>query len=155
MADLGLADVLSLAQTIGIVGTMIITLYFSTRITKSLAVDVETRVLNDLDEKIHGFAEIMLDRPQMLKVIYNQPSTFTQEVVVSYYVMFICSHVYHMRQRKVLRDNEWAGWLQWMKNAFQFGTMEKDWRELEMGRWFDPAFRNFVDNEMISSQAKA
>ena len=48
---LGFADTLSLAQTIGIVGTMILTLYFSKRQIQSLSMDVETKVLNDLGGK--------------------------------------------------------------------------------------------------------
>jgi len=32
------------------------------------------------------------------------------------------AYLYAMRQRKVLDDNEWAGWLQWMKYAFHRGT---------------------------------
>lgn len=53
MFELGFSDVLSMAQTIGIVGTMIMTLYFSRRQIQSLSLDVETKVLNDLGEKIH------------------------------------------------------------------------------------------------------
>ncbi|HYT43627.1 MAG TPA: hypothetical protein VEP90_14910 [Methylomirabilota bacterium] len=35
---------------------------------------------------------------------------------------FYQKHIFTMRQRKVLDDNEWAGWLQWLKNAFHRGT---------------------------------
>ena len=48
---LGFADTLSLAQTIGIVGTKVLTLYFSKRQIQSLSMDVETKVLNDLGGK--------------------------------------------------------------------------------------------------------
>ena len=51
MVELGFAEVLSLAQTIGIVGTMVFTLYFSKRQIQSLSIDTQTRVLNDLDKK--------------------------------------------------------------------------------------------------------
>ena len=51
MVELGFAEVLSLAQTIGIVGTMVLTLYFSKRQIQSLSIDTQTRVLNDLDKK--------------------------------------------------------------------------------------------------------
>jgi hypothetical protein len=45
----GFPDMVSLAQTIEIVGTMILTLYFSKKQIQSLPIDQETRVLNDLE----------------------------------------------------------------------------------------------------------
>ena len=53
---LGFSDMLSLAQTIGIVGTMVLTLYFSKKQIQSLSIDQQTRVLNDLDEKFHNIS---------------------------------------------------------------------------------------------------
>jgi hypothetical protein len=50
MDEFGFGDVLSLVQTIGMVGTMILTLYFSKRQIQSLSIDQQTRVLNDSDE---------------------------------------------------------------------------------------------------------
>jgi hypothetical protein len=49
---IGFSDMLSLAQTFGIVGTMVLTLYFSRQI-QSLSIDQETSVLNDF-EKFHS-----------------------------------------------------------------------------------------------------
>ncbi|HET7283164.1 MAG TPA: hypothetical protein VFI70_00625 [Nitrososphaeraceae archaeon] len=63
MVELGFSDMLSVAQTIGIVGTMVLTLYVSKRQIQSLSVDVESRVLNDLDEKIHRMGEMIIERP--------------------------------------------------------------------------------------------
>jgi hypothetical protein len=50
MVELGFGDVLSLAQTIGIIDTMVLTLYFSKRQIQSMSIDQQTKVLNDLDE---------------------------------------------------------------------------------------------------------
>ena len=66
---LGFPDMLSLVQTIGIVGTMVLTLYFSKKQIQSLSVDQQTRVLNDLDEKIRKMAEIIIEKPSMQKII--------------------------------------------------------------------------------------
>ncbi len=60
---------LSLAQTFGIVGTLILTLYFSKRQIQSLSIDQQSRVLNDLDEKIHKTTELMLERPSLYRVM--------------------------------------------------------------------------------------
>jgi hypothetical protein len=62
MSELGLSEVLTIAQTIGIVGTMILTLYFSKRQIQSLSLDVETKVLNDLGEKVHKMGEMIIER---------------------------------------------------------------------------------------------
>ena len=70
--SIGFSDMLSLAQTIGIVGTMILTLYFSKRQLHSLSIDQQTRVLNDLDEKMHKMAELVIERPTIQKVIDKQ-----------------------------------------------------------------------------------
>ena len=50
-ANLDFSDSLSLAQTIAIIATLLMTLYFSRRQLNSLTLDIETRVLNDLDGK--------------------------------------------------------------------------------------------------------
>jgi hypothetical protein len=68
MVELGFADTLSLAQTIGIVGTMVLTLYFSKRQIQSLSIDQQTRVLNDLDEKFHKKAEPAKEAPSIQKI---------------------------------------------------------------------------------------
>jgi hypothetical protein len=78
---------------------------------RNLSVDIETKVLNDLDEKIHGMAEMMVHRPELIKLL-NKNQSFgdqTRELVFAYYILYVCSHAFHMRQRRVLSDNEWAG----------------------------------------------
>jgi hypothetical protein len=72
VVGIGFPDMLSMAQTIGIVGTMILTLYFSKRQIQSLSIDQQTRVLNDLDEKFHKMAELIMEDPSIGKVIDNQ-----------------------------------------------------------------------------------
>ena len=52
---IGFSDMLSIAQTIGIVGTMALTLIFSRKQLQSLSIHDQTRVFNDLDEKVADF----------------------------------------------------------------------------------------------------
>jgi hypothetical protein len=119
---IGFSDMLSIAQTIGLVGTMVLTLIFSKKQIQSLSIDQQTRGLNDLDEKVRKMAEIIIEKPTMQKVIYKleKPS---EELAFGYYILFICSHAYAMRQRNVLNDEEWTGWVHWMKNRFKYGTI--------------------------------
>ena len=57
MVTEGFSDILSLAQTVGIVGTMVLTLYFSKKQVQSLSIDTQTRGLNDLGEKFLKIVE--------------------------------------------------------------------------------------------------
>ena len=152
MVELGFADWLTLAQTVGIIGTMLMTLYFSKRQIQGITVDVETRVLNDLDEKRYRISELLIEKPEMISVVAD-PTSFGSkpEHVIAYMVAMVCAHAYHMRERKIISDNEWLGWLQWIKNDFAQGTLRRDWVELKLGQWFDPTFRDFIDNEIIAS----
>ena len=119
---------------------------------RNLSVDIETKVLNDLDEKIHGMADTLVRRPELIKILYKNQSSGNQtpELVFAYYILYMCSYAFHMRQRKVLSDNEWAGWLRWIKTAFDEGTIREYWeKSIEPEKWFDPAFQNFIDNDII------
>jgi hypothetical protein len=70
--------------------------------------------------------------------------------VFAYYILYMCAHAFHMRQRKVLSDNEWSGWLRWMRSAFEEGMIREHWEtSIEPEKWFDPAFQDFIDNEII------
>jgi hypothetical protein len=150
MAELPVSELISLAEAVGIIGTLFVIFFFSRKEMRSLSVDIETKVLNDLDEKIHGMAEMLVHRPELVKLLNKNQPNQTSELVFAYYVLYMCSHAFHMRQRKVLSDNEWAGWLRWMKTAFEEGTIREYWEKgIEPEKWFDPAFQDFIDKEII------
>jgi hypothetical protein len=151
MAELPVSELISLAEALGIIGTLFVIFFFSRKEMRNLSVDIETKVLNDLDEKIHGAAEMMVHRPELVKLLNkNQQPNQTRELVFAYYILYMCSHAFHMRQRKVLSDNEWAGWLRWMKTAFNEGTIREYWeKSIEPEKWYDPAFQDFIDKEII------
>lgn len=67
-----------------------------------------------------------MEDPSIGKVIDNQVPS--RELAFSFYILWICSHTHAMRQREVLDDNEWAGWLQWMRNCFRKGTIKETWK---------------------------
>src|SRR5437667_10548362 len=141
MVLIGFSDTLSLAQSIGIVEI------------RAPSSDQETRVLNDLDEKFHNMAMLAMEDPSIIQVIdtrdYVNKNPNKREVAFAFYILWMCAHAYAMRQRKVLDDNEWSGWLQWMRNCFQRGTLGSIWKQIESDRWFNPAFQNFVKAEIV------
>src|ERR671912_2596868 len=120
MVEVGIAEYFGTGEALGIIGTMFVVLYFSRKHMQRLTEDVQTKVLNDLDEKVRKMAEIIIEKPSLQKVLYklDKPS---EELAFAFYILFISSHAYSMRQRNVLKDDEWAGWLQWMKNCFKYG----------------------------------
>jgi len=72
------------------------------------------------------------------------------ELVCAYYILYMCAHAFHMCQSQVLSDNEWAGWLQWMKTAFAEGEILDYWKKyVQPEKWFDPAFIAFINKEVI------
>ena len=150
MVELSFSDLISLGQTVAIIATLFVIFYFSRKGVQSVLVDIETKVLNDLDEKLHGMAEMLVHSPQLVKVLNNSQSSISLELVFAYYVLYACAHAFHMRQRKVLSDNEWTGWLRWMKSAFEGGTIREYWvKNIQPEKWFDPEFQEFIDTEII------
>ena len=150
MAELPVSELISLAEAAGIVATLFVIFFYSRRETRHLSVDIETKVLNGSDEKLHSAVEMLVRKPELIKVINSDGSGRTVEQAFAYYILFMCAHAFHMRQRKVLSDNEWTGWLRWMSSAFEKGTIRQHWEKgVEPEKWFDPAFQDFIDNEII------
>ncbi|MFL6403979.1 MAG: hypothetical protein ACJ71M_10935 [Nitrososphaeraceae archaeon] len=58
-----------------------------------------------------------MEDPSIQGVIDSEVK-LSREESYSFYILWICSHVYAMRKRKVLDDIEWAGWSQWMRHIF-------------------------------------
>jgi hypothetical protein len=52
MAELALVDYFVMGEAIGIVATLFVSFYFSRKQMQKLSIDIETKVLSDLDEKI-------------------------------------------------------------------------------------------------------
>jgi hypothetical protein len=93
--------------------------------------------------------EIIMSDPSVSKVIdeHGNPS---RELAFAFYVLWMCAHAYAMRQRKVLDDNEWAGWMQFLKNCFRRGIIGDIWKQIESDQWFNPAFQKFINTEIVT-----
>src|SRR2546426_6196270 len=128
--DVAISDTLSIAQTVGIIGTLLIALFLSKREVRDLSIDIETKVLSDLDEKMHRLEEHLLERPELARVINNVRS-LSPEAVYAFDVLNVFSHAYDMRERKVLNENEWSGWVHWMCNCFRLGTIKEHWKRFQ------------------------
>ncbi len=150
MSEIGLVEIFSMAEAVALIGTLFVIVYFSRKQAQSLSVDIETKVLNDLAERMHTQVEILIGRPQLTKVLSKVDSE-SPELAYAYDILFKFAHAFHMRQRKVLNDNEWTGWVRWYKSAFKQGTLMEIWQKtIEMEKWFDPAFHDFINREIVS-----
>src|SRR5438874_12505040 len=150
MAELGIAEYFGMAEALGIIATLFVVLYFSRKQMQKLSVDIETKVLSDLDEKIHDLTKIAVEKPQLIKIVSNVESDVSEEIAFTYHLLHTFAHVYHMRQRKVVSDNEWTGWLRMMRSCFEQGKIRVYWEsDLELENWFDPAFQDFIDHEIV------
>jgi hypothetical protein len=49
--------------------TLFVILYFSRKQIQSLSVDIEIKILSDLDERIHEIIHIGIERPELIRVI--------------------------------------------------------------------------------------
>ena len=148
--DVGISDMLSITQTAGIVGTLLIALFLSRREVRDLSIDIETKVLSDLDEKVHRLEEHLLERPELARVINNVRS-LSPERIYAFDVLNVFSHAYDMHERKVLNDNEWFGWVQWMRNCFRIGTIKEHWKQIQESQWYDPFFEDFINKKVIAN----
>jgi hypothetical protein len=74
MVEIGIVEIIGLGAPLGIIGTMFIVLYFSRKQAQGFTIDIETKVLNDLDEEVRKMAEIIIEKPSMQKVIINLKS---------------------------------------------------------------------------------
>jgi hypothetical protein len=127
MVELALVDYFVMGEAVGIVATFVAGFYYSRKQMQKLSTDIETKVLSDLDEKIHDLTKIAVEKPQLIKIVSNVESDVSEEIAFTYHLLHTFAHVYHMRQRKVVSDNEWTGWLRMMRCCFEEGKIREYW----------------------------
>jgi hypothetical protein len=150
MVELGLVDYFVMGEAVGIVATFVAAFYYSRKQMQKLSTDIETKVLSDLDDKITDLTRITIEKPQLMTIVSNVESRQTEEIAFTYHLLQTFAHVYHMHQRKVVSDNEWTGWLRRMRTCFEEGKIREYWEGgLELEKWFDPAFEEFIDKEIV------
>jgi hypothetical protein len=149
MVELTLVDYFVMGEAVGIVATLFVSFYYSRKQMQKLSVDIETKVLSDLDDKMHGLTQLAVEKPELIRIVSNVESDLTQEVAFTYHLLHTFAHAYHLHQRKVVSDNEWIGWIRTMRSCFEQGKIEYWKSDLELEKWFDPAFEDFIDNEIV------
>ena len=152
MVELGLVDYFIMGEAVGIVATLFVSFYFSRKQMQKLSVDIETKVLSDLDEKMNDLTRVAVEKPQLIRIVSNVESDISEEIAFTYHLLHTFAHAYHMYQRKVVSDNEWTGWLRRMRTCFEQGKIREYWEsDLELEKWFDPSFQEFVNKKLAGT----
>jgi hypothetical protein len=87
MAELGLVDYFVMGEAIGIVDTLFVAFYYSRKQMQKLSIDIETKVLSDLDEKMHGLTQMAVEKPQLIRMVINVESDLTEEIAFTYHLL--------------------------------------------------------------------
>jgi hypothetical protein len=148
MIDLTLVDYFVMGKAVGIVSTFIATLYYSRKQMQKVSMDIESKILNDLDDKMHSLAEIAITRPE-LSGIFTRNATDSTKKSYAFYTLSVFAYALHMHKRGILKENEWNGWLRTIRTAFKEGAIGDYWKDSKLDEWFDPEFQDFINNEVI------
>jgi hypothetical protein len=135
MVEIGIAEYFSMGGALGIIGSLFVVLYFSRKQMQTLSADIETKILNDMDERMREITQIGVERPELIKVLSNIPANYSSpEVSYAYYILYTFAHVFHLWQRGVVNDSEWTGWLRYMKSAIEQDTIAEIWKTVDAGK---------------------
>ena len=67
---------------------------------KTLSADIETKIINDMDENMCHITQIGVERPELIKVLSKIPANYSSpEVPFVYYILYTFAPVFHMWQR--------------------------------------------------------
>ncbi|HYX48663.1 MAG TPA: hypothetical protein VE843_02905, partial [Ktedonobacteraceae bacterium] len=102
MVELGIVDYFVMGEAVGIVATFLVSFYFSRKQMQKLSVDIETKVLSDLDEKMNDLTHMAVEKPQLIRIVSNVESDLTEEIAYTYHLLHTFAHAYHMYQRGVV-----------------------------------------------------
>jgi len=147
LTDFDFSDILSIAQTIGIIGSLVMMFYFSRREIRHMGREYQTQILSEITEKLHRIGEIIIDHPELAKVI-NQVDP--PEQVFAVYILSTYNQAYQMHKRKLLSDTIWAGWVQIIKNSFRDGTVKGYWKKIDENCRFSNEFRDFINKKILT-----
>src|SRR6187200_3280501 len=74
----GIVDYFVMGEAVGIVATLFVAFYFSRKQMQKLSIDIETKVLSDLDEKMNDLTRVTIEKPQLMKIVSDGDSDLTE-----------------------------------------------------------------------------
>lgn len=109
--------------------------------------EFQTQVISELHEKMHHIGEIIIEHPELSKLV-NQVDP--PEQVFAIYILSVYNQAFNMYTRNLLNDALWSGWTQMMRNSFRDGTIGKYWKKFNADSRFSPEFREFINNTIVT-----
>ena len=94
MTEISIAEYFSMTEALGIIATLFVILYFSRKQMQALSVDIETKILNDLDERIHGLTQMAVERPELIGVVNNVKRDLSSDVAYTVIIYCIRLHMF-------------------------------------------------------------
>ena len=92
MSEIGLAEIFSMAEAAALVATLFVILYFSRKQAQSLSVDIETKVLNDLEERRQVITQMAFEHPEVIKVVTKSESHWSLTIpFIPMHMFFTCA----------------------------------------------------------------
>ena len=83
----------------------------------------------------------------MQKVIYKPEMPSDELAFRIIFCLFVLMHM--LCVKKSVNDDDWTGWLQWMKHCFKYGSIGDHWKSIQSEGWSILDFENFVNKEII------
>lgn len=94
MSEIGLAEISSMAEAAALIATLFVILYFYRKQMQSLSTGIETKILNDLGERMHAIAYLGIERPELIKVLNKTEISLEIVFAIIFYsplhTFFIC-----------------------------------------------------------------
>ena len=92
--------------------------------------------------------EIAISKPEMIKV-FDKNQTQSPEQACAVYALNVFAYAFHMRQRGILKEDEWDGWIRTISEVFNKGTISDYWKKSDLETRFNPKFQGFINNEIL------
>jgi hypothetical protein len=76
---------------------------------------------------MHRINIMAFEHPELAKVQINKEVRL--DTIYAFDILLAYQQAFKMHQRRVLKDNDWNGWLDWIRNTFREGTIKEHWEE--------------------------
>ncbi len=152
MSEIGLFELFEMGEAVGIIATFIVVLYYSRKDSQKISVDIESKILNDLDDKMHNLSEITISNPELGEIFDKGAGSQSAKQACEMYALNVFAHAFHMHQGGILRENGWNGWIRTIRSTFRKGTIEDYWRASHLETLLDPDFQKFINNDIIGKE---
>ena len=63
MTEIGIAEYAASVHAVGIIATLFVILYYTRKQMKSFSIDLETKILNDLDDNFVRITQMVMEEP--------------------------------------------------------------------------------------------